>query len=310
MEDFYSLFEVISMIKYITLSLSLFIFCSGFTVAATTKLSNKTLIWAGCGITKKAFMAELAKAYEIKTGIKVKLNGGGATKGIRQAAAGEIHIGGACRVSMPGHPLERNAHQVPVAWDALVVIVNKNNPVNSITIKQLKDIYLGKIKNWNQLGGNNRPIELYVRKSKISGVGRTLRELVFSNYDQKFHGAKFSERSSGPVEKGIVKNINGIGTTGVSSAKRRDVKILKLEGIKPSYNNIKNGSYLLYRPLYLVRRVGNENKMASDFIKFALSNKGKQIIRNAGTVPYADAMVLVMKQLQQYRVADNAGLNK
>jgi len=278
--------------------------------AAETLNEGKTLIWAGCGITKKAFMAELAKAYEKKTGIKVVLKGGGATKGIRSAAAGKIHIGGACRVSLPSHPLERNAHQIPVAWDALVVIVNKNNPVNNITLAQLRQIYLGKITNWNQLGGNNQAIELYTRKSKMSGVGRTLRELVFADYDLEFKNVKYNVKSSGPLEKGIVKNIRGIGTTGISSAKKRDVKILRLNGIEPNYANIKNGSYLIYRPLYLVRRTGTSNPMVSDFIKFALSNKGKAVIRKAGTVPYADAMVLVMKQLEQYKGASKAGLLK
>ena len=56
-----------------------------------------SLVWAGCGITKKAFMAELAKAYEKKTGIKVNLNGGGATKGIRNAQKGAIDIDYAIR---------------------------------------------------------------------------------------------------------------------------------------------------------------------------------------------------------------------
>jgi len=286
----------------------IFSFLSSSLVLAEPPNDGKTLIWAGCGITKKAFMAELAKAYEKKTGIKVVLKGGGATKGIRDAAAGKIHIGGACRVSLPRHEKERNAHQIPVAWDALVVIVNKNNPINNITITQLRDIYLGKIKNWSQIGGNNQKIELYVRRSKMSGVGRTLRELVFANYDQEFKNVKYTVKSSGPLEKGIVKNILGIATTGISSAKKRDVKILKLNGIKPSYANIKNGSYLIYRPLYLVRRIGSSDPMVADFIKFALSNKGKKVIRKAGTVPYADALVLVMKQLQQYKDANRAGL--
>jgi len=281
------------------------IFTSG-TVSARN--SSNTLYWAGCGITKKAFMSELAKAYRKETGINIVLNGGGATKGIRQVAAGTIDIGGACRVTLENHPLETLAHQVPVAWDALVVIVNKRNPVNNITLPQLQRIYLGKIKNWQELGGNDAPIDLYVRKSKISGVGRALRELVFANFDQKFIGAKYFKPSSGPLEKGIVKNLNGIGTTGISSARKRDVKILKLEGITPDYNSIKSGSYLLYRPLYLVRKSGNENPMVNDFIKFALSKRGKQIIRSAGTVPYSDAMVLVMKQLEQYKIADRAGL--
>ena len=108
---------------------------------AAVMSDSDTLRWAGCGITKKAFMAELAKAYEKKTGIKITLKGGGATKGIRNASKGAIHIGGACRASIESHPEERSAYQVPVAWDALVVITNKKNPVDNITFEQLKGLF-------------------------------------------------------------------------------------------------------------------------------------------------------------------------
>lgn len=282
-------------------------FISFSATAAPIGNNNKELIWAGCGITKKAFMAELAKAYEKKTGIKIKLQGGGATKGIRNAKKGVIHIGGACRATIERHPEERGAYQIPVAWDALVVIVNKNNPIDNISFDQLKGLYLGKIKNWKQLGGSNARVELYIRRGKNSGVGRTLRELVFANFEQNFSG-KFVMKSSGPLEKGVLKNINGIATTGVSSAKRRDVKILKLEGHAPTYENIKSGNYLLYRPLYLVTRGSKSDKRVKDFITFALSREGRNIIRKAGTVPYSDAMHLVMKQVEQYERAATRGL--
>jgi len=265
------------------------------------------LIWAGCGITKKAFMKELARAYEAKTGIKITLQGGGATKGIRKAIKGEINIGGACRAAIESDPQERAAYQVPVAWDALVVIVNKKNPVDNITFDQLKGLYLGKIKNWKVLGGPDRPIELYTRRGKISGVGRTLREIVFANFNQEFRG-KYEMKSSGPLEKGVVANINGIATTGVSSAKRRDVKILKLEGHAPTFENIKSGNYLLYRPLYLVTQGFKSDQRVKDFITFALSREGREIIRKAGTVPYSDAIHLVMKQVEQYERAAMQGL--
>ncbi len=265
--------------------------------------------WAGCGITKKAFMQELAVEYEKRTGTKINLAGGGATAGIRKAAAGEIDIGGACRTSLTDDPEERNAHEIPVAWDALVVIVNKDNPVESISLQNLQRVYLGKITNWKQLGGNDAPLDLYVRRGKISGVGRTLRELVFHNYDQDFK-ASYVVKSSGPVEKGVVKNANGIGVTGISSAKRRDVKILKLNGKAPSYDNIKTGKYVLYRPLYLVTKMGKRDKKGRDFIRFAVSREGQEIIRSQGTVPYAEAMALVMKQLDQYEDALQQGLNR
>lgn len=280
-----------------------------FLLSSPTTYAAEELQWAGCGITKKAFMKELAKAYTKKTGIKVKLSGGGATKGIRNAAKGAIHIGGACRVSLEKHPEERNAFQIPVAWDALVAFVHKDNPVDNITFAQLNKVYLGKITNWKELGGKDAPIELYVRRGKMSGVGRTLRELVFANYDQKFK-ATYVVKSSGPVEKGVVKNINGFGVSGISSAKKRKLKLLKLDGKAPTYENIKNGSYALYRPLYLVIKRGNKVPLVRNFIKYAVSSEGQKIIRAQGTVPYAEALHLVMKQLDQYERANSEGLSQ
>jgi len=288
----------------------LLVFVFGVFLVNTQVVSAaETIQWAGCGITKKAFMKEMAKAYTKKTGIKVKLSGGGATKGIRKAAKGTIHIGGACRVSLERHAEERDAYQIPVAWDALVVFVNKNNPVDNITFAQLQKVYLGKITNWKQLGGKNAPIELFVRRGKMSGVGRTLRELVFANYNQEFK-ATYVVKSSGPVEKGVVKNKNGFGVSGISSAKKRDLKLLKLDGKAPTYENIKNGSYALYRPLYLVIKRGNKTPLVRDFIKYAVSKEGQAIIRAQGTVPYAEALHLVMKQLDQYERANTEGLSR
>jgi len=294
-------------VKLLILPIALFLFAGN--VSAVEQQAS--ILWAGCGITKKAFMAELAKAYEKKTGIKVNLKGGGATKGIRNAAKGSIDIGGACRPIIEGHAEERTAYQVPVAWDALVVIVHPKNPVDSISFSQLQDLYLGKIKNWSQLGGPNQPIELYIRRGKISGVGRTLRELVFANFDQNFKGAKHIVRSSGPLEKGIQQNVLGIGTTGISSAKRRKVKMLKLNGKAPTYDNIKSGSYVLYRPLYLVTKGrASADKKVKDFITFALSKEGRAVIKAAGSVPYSDAIGLVMKQIEQFDEATDKGLDQ
>lgn len=291
------------LVKYFIVSVVGF----GFLMFSLVTHADEVLQWAGCGITKKAFMAELAKAYTAKTGIQVNLSGGGATKGIRSAAKGAIHIGGACRVSLEQHPEERDAFQIPVAWDALVPFVHLDNPVNNITFKQLGQVYIGEITNWKQLGGKDAPIDLYVRRGKLSGVGRTLRELVFSNYDQDFKPT-YIVKSSAPVEKGVEMNPNGFGVSGISSAKKRKVKLLKLDGTAPTYENIKSGTFALYRPLYLVIKRGDSRPLVRDFIKFAVSNEGQDIIRKQGTVPYADALHLVMKQLDQLERASSSGL--
>ncbi len=268
--------------------------------------ANPTLTWAGCGISKNAFMAEMATAYKKKTGIDIDLRGGGATKGIRQVVSGEVKIGGTCRhlldnpENMTTVPEERRVQLTPVAWDALVVIVHKDNPVDNMTLDQIRALYTGKLTNWKQLGGRDAPIELYVRKGKISGVGRTKRELIFNNYEQEFIATHVVEESAN-LEKDMVTNPNGIGITGVSSARKIQniAKILKLEGKEATYDNIRSGEYLLYRPLYMVTHLQSTDPEVKRFVDFVMGAEGKQIMRDVGTVPYADAIHLWLKYLDQ-----------
>lgn len=272
----------------------------------TAHAATPTLTWAGCGISKNAFMAEMAAAYKKKTGIDIDLRGGGATKGIRQVASGEVKIGGTCRhlldnpENMTTVSEERRVQLTPVAWDALVVIVHKDNPVDNMTLDQIRALYTGKLTNWKQLGGRDAPIELYVRKGKISGVGRTKRELIFNNYEQEFVAAHVVEESAN-LEKDMVTNPNGIGITGISSTRKiKDIaKILKLEGKEATYENIKSGEYLLYRPLYMVTHMQSTDPEVKRFVDFVMGNEGKQIMRDVGTVPYADAIHLWLKYLDQ-----------
>lgn len=281
-------------------------------VMLPTPSQAKTITWAGCGISKSAFMAEMAAAYKKKTGVEIDFKGGGATKGIREVTDHKVDIGGTCRhvlenrQTMMTVPEERYARLIPVAWDALVVIVHKDNPIDNITRDQIRALYTGKITNWKELGGRNEPIELYVRKGKISGVGRTLRELVFNNYDQEFTAAHVMD-STGPLERAISENPRGIGITGVSSANKLErqghAKILKLEGKDPSYDNIKNGHYLLYRPLYMVTHLANRDPEVKKFIDFVMGPEGARVMRGVGTVPYGDAIDLWTKYLDQQNKA-------
>jgi len=269
----------------------------GWSLAGFAAVGEHNVIhWAGCGITKKAFMAELAAGFEKKTGIKIDLQGGGATRGIRDTARLKIDMGGTCRMTLPDQDeSEMHASLHPVAWDALAIIVHKSNPIKNLTTKQVKGIFKGQITNWSQVGGRNAPIELYVRQGKISGVGYAIRQYLFENSDEDFvtdHAVK----SSGPLEKAVEKNGNAIGITGVSSARKRNVKILAFDGKVPTYNNVKDGKYGLYRPLYLVTSPA-PSKLVREFIDYAQSEEGKQIMRDNKTVPYTDALNLMRKML-------------
>jgi len=248
-------------------------------------------------------MIELAKVYEQLHHVKINVQGGGATKGIREVSKGTADLGGACRFHLPGNELEKGAGFEPVAWDALVVIVHKDNPVEDISFGQVRDLYLGKITNWKQLGGKDAPVKLFIRKGKISGVGYTIRKLIFANPEQDFTATKVF-KSSGPLEKAVVEDPNAIAITGISSARLRELKLLNLDGKSPNYDNIKAGAYALYRPLFITYNVNSPNiDKVKDFIQFAHSNTGRKIMKNNGVVPYLEALRLVMKQVQQDRMA-------
>jgi phosphate transport system substrate-binding protein len=190
---------------------------------------------------------------------------------------------------------EMHATLHPVAWDALAIITHPTNPVDDFTMEQIKAIYTGKITNWKSLGGPNAPIHLYVRRGTISGVGYAIRQYIFQDSSMEFK-TDYVVKSSGPLEKAVEQDPYAMGITGISSARKRDVQIAKFDGKTPTYENVKNGSYGLYRPLYLVTGP-SPTKKVRDFIGFATSEEGQQIIRNNGTVPYTDGLALMRKML-------------
>ena len=245
--------------------------------------------WTGCGITKKAFMAELAKSYKQETKIEIQIFGGGATKGLREVASGKSKIGGTCRHTLDV-PEENTARLYPVAWDALVIVTHKDNPISGLSSSQLNKVFAGTITQWKELGTSKNlgKINLHVRQGKISGVGLMSRLLIFYDQDMEYHSTH-THHSTGPLEEALSADPSGIAITGISSAVRRPgLKILSLDGVQPSAENILNGTYELIRPLYLAIKEGNEKSgTASDFVKYALSADGQKIIANTGTVPMA-----------------------
>lgn len=276
-----------------------YLFISLFFITFSAQAEVTQLDWVGCGISKKSYLTALAKAYAHQNKVKFNIQGGGATRGIRDVAQQKADFGGSCRYHLPNNPLEMSIGYEPVAWDALTVIVNKANPVSNISTAQIRQIYLGKITNWKQLGGNDAPVHLFVRKGKISGVGYTIRKLIFANLDQEFKPHKVF-KSSGPLEKGVVEDADAIAITGISSARLRPVKILDLNNKAPNYDNIKSGQYVLYRPLYITYNPESPHiKEVKDFIAFAHSAQGRAIMKENGVVPYLEALRLVLKQAKQ-----------
>ena len=300
--------------------------CLSVSLLLSHTVNAKTLQWVGCGISKKGFMEELARAYEKESGNKIDLEGGGATKGLRQVSSGRADLGGSCRMplifrnkdgSYSVESLEHKLKLIPIGWDALVVITSKENKLidGGITREQLKQVLTGEITHWRELGvDNDQPINLYVRSGKISGVGLTLRQQLFNNREQAFTQKANYLPSSGTIEKAVEGDPLALAVSGVSSSRHRQVNMLSLDGVAPTMENLRNGSYQLYRMLFLVAPEDLDKKPEHKaFVDFALSVKGQKAIRKAGTLPYTYGLHLLHSSasdeyIQNLDIIDQSGL--
>ncbi len=261
-------------------------------------LAASELSWTGCGITKLAFMNEVANAFENKTGLKIRLSGGGATKGIRSVSAKTTDLGGSCRLwlILPNgttHPHENNARLIHVGWDALVPIANPRNPIKNLSITEIKNILDGELKNWNDLSWpNSGKIILCTREGNESGVGFMARRLLFNDFNYKFKGRSLVFKSSTSLEQKIESSPRSFGLSGISSAKRRNLKILSINGISPTKENIASGKFPLYRPLFITASKIEPRPEVEKFIDFIRGAEGQRIISNQGTVNLEEGKAL------------------
>lgn len=244
------------------------------------------LTWVGCRVSSKGFMETLAKAYERRTGTKIVIEELGATRGIRDVAAGKADLGGSSRHKIMANE-ERNVRLVPVAWDALVAIVHPTNPVTSVSREDLKAVFAGRTTDWSELGGPAGPITVVVHESKISGAGLSARELLFADPDYDFTDSAVRKDSDMLVEQLIESDPRAIAFTGFSSGRQRNVGILSIDGSAPSYENVVNGLYVLVRPLYLVISKKPSGEVAA-FVRYATSAHGQAELKRSGTVTRDD----------------------
>ena len=243
-----------------------------------------------CGITRVAFAKELFDEFLKRYKIKIKTNKrGGDPYLLEKLYNKEADIALLCRAPFK-EGKERNLWSVQVAWGALSFIVNSKNRINNLSTAQLKSIILGKIKNWKELGGDDAPIHLILRKpGALSGVGSSLRELLFNDKKFKLNSAYKLVKNSGAVREEVQKDPFAFAVDDITSSKRtKGIKILNIDGIAPSKRAVLAGDYKFRRPFYACLR-DKPNSLAKIFIDYILSSEGQKIISNAGAANLADA---------------------
>ena len=158
----------------------------------------------------------------------------------------------------------------PIGREAFVFIVNDKNPVDSLTVQQIRDVYSGKITSWSDLGGERYPINALQR---LEGSG-SQSALV------KFMGdVPLKENTSNVFGKSLGFSFRYF-VTGLSG--KQGIKMLAVDGVYPDRENISSGSYPVTMDFYAVYRADNSNENVPKVIEWILSDEGQRLIKESG----------------------------
>ena len=225
-------------------------------------------------------IGSLAEAFGEETGIEVSYNGSGSGAGIQAVRSGTCDIGLSSR-ALKDEEKEAGLVGTVLAYDGIAVIVNPENPVSGLSLEQIAAIYTGQITNWSEVGGNDAEIVLIGREAG-SGTRSGFEELTGTEdacqYRQEL-------TSTGDVITAVAGNPGAIGYASVASVKDT-VKALTVDGVAPTEETVKDGSYVIQRPFVLVTVEGKElSEAAQKFFDYITSSEANDIITGAGVVP-------------------------
>ena len=226
--------------------------------------------------------------------VDISVTGGGSGTGIAALINGTTDICAASR-GMKEKEHKQAEHnkispvEISVARDGIVLIVHPQNPVNGLTIDQLRLIYTGKVTNWKEVGGSDTPILLLSRESS-SGTFVFFQEHVLNKED--FSSSARLLPGTSALVQAVAADRGAIAYVGLGFAveAKNTVKTLGVQAadqptpVLPSEETVRSGTYAVSRPLFFYTN-GTPSQTAQQFIDFCLSPAGQQIVRETGYVP-------------------------
>lgn len=258
--------------------------------ATAAPAATDELIWRGDQATGRSIMTDLAKEYAKQKKGKIALQTFSTVSGLDAVSRGTADIAGSARGKDARRAEEANVNFVPVALDAAVPITHPSNPVTSLTMRQLYEIYFGRITNWKELGGQDKPINLYAIAAPLDGIEYSLRELVFNDGAKRVAAPRLYLNTA-MLEQAITLDPAGLGLSTLAGVHaNKGVKVIGVEGVQPTSATIADGSYPLFITLYLAEREDSpKHEAIQRFIGFLATPEAKAILRRHQLVPYADA---------------------
>jgi phosphate transport system substrate-binding protein len=239
-----------------------------------------------------------AEKYQTEhSDVRISVTGGGSGTGIASLINKTVDIANASRQIKPEEVDEAKGNGVDpvehiIARDAIVVIVNPENPVNQLTLQQISDIYSGKINNWSEVGGDDRPI---VRLSRETNSGthvyflETVLRLGKSDDKTLFSTDTLLLPSSEGIIAEIRQNPNALGYDGLGYVPKdlKKIAIAKQAGgayVLPAIATVNDKTYPIARDLYMYTN-GEPTGAVKAYLDWILSPEAQQIVADLGFVP-------------------------
>ena len=224
------------------------------------------------------FAEKLAERYQAEhKDIHINVQGGGSAVGIQSALAGNADIGMADLLELPDEAKALNS--VTVARDGIAIIVNPQNQVRALSSTQAHDMFVGRITNWKEVGGNDAAVRVISREDG-SGTRRSFDKLVLGT--DRLASAALFQNSNGTIREAVASDPSAIGYLSISLVNDR-VKPVSYDGVAPSNENVKKGQYPLARPIFFLTK-GQISPMVKAFIDFVLSDEAQSILEKEGLI--------------------------
>lgn len=225
---------------------------------------------------------ELADKYnESNSQIKIDIQGVGSTAGVKAANDGTCDIGTSSR-KLKEEEKAWNLTETVIALDGIAVVINPNNKVEDLTTDQISQIYKGEIKNWSELGGDNKEI-IVVNREAGSGTLGAFQEIMKleKKEDDKTISLVVNDalvaNGNGAVMANVAGKDNAIGYMSMGMVDESKVKKVKIDGIEATEENAKAGNYPISRPFLMLTK-SDANKETKDFLDFILSDEGQKLV--------------------------------
>ena len=224
------------------------------------------------------FAELLAQEYEKNNESFVDVQGGGSTAGIQALNEGMADIA-MCSRSL--NPAEAEIFTpIIIARDGLAVVVHKTNPIESLTLSQIADLFEGKIRNWKQLGGPDEPVWLIMREEG-SGTREAFMKMVMR--EKRVSRQALVQESNGSVRELVRTSPGAIGYMSLGFVDEQ-LRALKVDGVYPSRDSVLDKTYPLVRPFLFVVVSSKLKPEAQRFIDYVLSEHAQHLLEVEGLV--------------------------